>query len=239
MPGDRPGLRPTRWPGRAADAYAPPSIDGAGVHHATITRYGAGKAWVRLDRLADGVEIGPMTCSTAAKWAPGAHVMVAFVEGRVDDPVIVNTGGCCTRPVIDAYLADGSAGPGAALSDHAAARTPSAGWTTVPAADLADGWTTPGPAPLAYRQTAGRVELAGTLEVAEGPAVGYVAALPGVHPSRPVTAAAVATATVYTGVEAVVVTVTPAGHLVIAAAGAVPAPVAVHLDGCTFPLDAP
>ena len=58
-------------------------------------------------------------------------------------------------------------------------------------------------------------------------------------PTAPVTAAAVATATVYTGVEAVVVTVTPAGHLVIAAAGAVPAPVAVHLDGCTFPLDAP
>lgn len=74
-------LRPNR-------PAAPPA--GAGVHQGRVTRVDGGEVYVELPRVAAGLEFGPcLTCEVATPFEAGDAVLVAFVEGRTDDPAVV------------------------------------------------------------------------------------------------------------------------------------------------------
>lgn len=62
----------------------------AGVWRGRVTRVVDGYPYVELPRLAAGYEYGPLEALVSvSSVAVGDRVLVAFVEGRADDPVIV------------------------------------------------------------------------------------------------------------------------------------------------------
>jgi hypothetical protein len=75
----------------ALGARPTPSRTWAGVHRGSVTRVDAGgRPFVELPRLAPGHEYGPLEyVETPTPWEVGDRVLLAFVEGRGDTPVVL------------------------------------------------------------------------------------------------------------------------------------------------------